>query len=162
MQRIFLAIPTISMWTYLPALVNSRLLQAKIISLLGMTSLVATTYLLIYVPNTKPSATDRRPLSARFEREPSPIHKHLGSLNVGLSVLVALNSITFRGRVGVHDGFWILCLLPGGKASTPFHTEGTCIDPLVVVLSIIVMARRVMLSVDVGELESLKYEYKGA
>ena len=60
----------------------------------------------------------------------------------------------------MHEGFWILCLLPlGGKPS--FASARRLINSAVVFI-IISAARRIMLEVDFDELEDLKYELKGA
>ena len=50
-----------------------------------------------------------------LEPVPGPLHQYLSYLNAGLSLLLGLYAIGFRGRNGVHDGFWMLCLLPGRK-----------------------------------------------
>ena len=70
--------------------------------------------------------------------------------------------MAFRERKGVHDGFWILCLLPAGKPLALFIRFLKVNFRPVVVLCVIMYARRVMLSVDIEELENLKYDYKGA
>jgi hypothetical protein len=49
-----------------------------------------------------------------------------------------------RFRNDGNDSLWILYLVPG------------------VVFQIAFLARNAMLSVDIGELEALRYEYKGA
>ncbi|KAL2051593.1 hypothetical protein ABVK25_008007 [Lepraria finkii] len=145
-KRIFLAIPTVSATSYIPALIMSRLLQVKLISLLSMTSLIATAYILVFVPNTRAESPERAKSRREVQSKPEkgPVHKYIGYLNGGLSLLIALNAMSFKDKQGVHEGFWLLCLLP------------------VVSFSIIILARRLMLSVDVGELEDLKYRYKGA
>lgn len=143
-KRIFLAIPTISATSYIPALIMSRLLQAKIISVLSMTSLLATAYTLVFVPHTRPASSKKGSSRRQLATEPGPVHQYIGYLNGGLSLLIGLNAISFKDKGGVHEGFWLLCFLP------------------IVSFSIIMLARRLMLSVDVDELEDLKYKYKGA
>ena len=139
----------------------SRLLQAKIISVLSMTSLIATAYTLIFIPNTRPASSKKASSRRQVATEPGPVHQYIGYLNGGLSLLIGLNAISFKDKGGVHEGFWLLCFLPVGEH---FGTlEGVCpADILPVSFSIIMLARRLMLSVDVHELEDLKYGYKGA
>ena len=150
---------------YIPALIISRVVQAKLVSLLCMTSLIATAYILTFVPNTRPNTSPKSPNRVRSKRqlepESGPVHQYISYLNGALSLLCALNSITFRDKRGVHDGFWLLCLLPVGRWPL---TRDIAVRPnrYAVSFTIIMLARRLMLSVDVNELENLKYGYKGA
>ena len=64
--------------------------------------------------------------------------------NGALSLLLALNAAIYRDRKDIHGAFWILCLSP------------------IACFSIIMLAKRLMISVDVGQLEKLRYGYKGA
>ncbi|KAL9065459.1 MAG: hypothetical protein Q9161_008220 [Pseudevernia consocians] len=143
-KRLFLALPSVSAMAYIPALIASRLVQARLVSLLCMTSLIATAYILAFVPNVRPKPPNRVKSKRKSVPESGPVRQYISYLNGALSLLSALNSITFRDKRGVHDGFWLLCLLP------------------VVSFTVIMLARELMLSVDVDELEDLKYEYKGA
>ncbi|MCJ1299374.1 hypothetical protein MMC08_002166 [Hypocenomyce scalaris] len=141
---IFSAIPVTSVLAFLPAIMTSASLHPKFVSLLAITSLLSTAYILVFIPSQRPPEPGSKRPMRHLEPVPGPLHQYLSYLNAGLSLLLGLYAIGFRGRNGVHDGFWMLCLLPG------------------LVFSIIVVARRVMLSVDVSELEGLKYGYKGA
>ncbi|MCJ1340221.1 hypothetical protein MMC09_005515 [Bachmanniomyces sp. S44760] len=114
-ERILFVIPIISMMTYWPALLTAPALQPKIISLFCITSLAATSYILLFLPNGKPQLEGSKPPIGHSDDEPSPVEKHLGYLNAGLSFLIALNAGIWYGKKGVHDGFWVLCLLPGCK-----------------------------------------------
>ena len=100
---------------YIPTLIRSRLIQAKLVSLLCITSLVATTYILAFVPTTGAKSPNRVKSKRQLEPESGPIHQYINYLNGALSLVCALNFITFREKAGVHDGFWVLCLLPLGR-----------------------------------------------
>lgn len=76
-------------------------------------------------------------------------------------MLIALNALGFQNKRGVHEGFWLLCLLPLSEYPISIF-RGSQADTPTVSFSVIMLARRLMLSVDVGELEKLKYRYKGA
>lgn len=102
---------------YIPALIMSRLVQAKLVSLLCMTSLIATAYILAFIPNTRPNPPNRAKPNWQLEPESGPVHQYISYLNGTLSLVCALNSITFKHKRGVHDGFWLLCLLPVGRCS---------------------------------------------
>ena len=132
----------------------SRLFQAKLVSLLCVASLIATAYILTLVPNTRPKSPN--------QAKSGPVRQYIISyLNGALSLLCALNSITLRDKPGVHDGFWLLCLLPVGRWLLSYDMP---VQPKKCAVSFVVitLARRLMLSVDVDELEKLKYGYKGA
>ena len=146
---------------YLPALITTRLGQVTLVSLLCMTSLIATVYILVFVPNSQPKPLKKAKSIRHLEPESGPVRQYISYLNGALSLLCALNCITFRDKRGVHDGFWLLCLLPIGR--WPFSC-GMSLRPnrRAVSFTIVMLARHLMLSVDVDELENLKYEYKGA
>ena len=97
---------------YIPTLSMSSPVQAKLVSLLCMTSLITTAYILAFVPSTRSKPPNRVKLTRQFEPVSGPGHQYISYLNGALSLVCALNSITFRDRRGVHDGFWVLCLLP--------------------------------------------------
>ncbi|MCJ1238731.1 hypothetical protein MMC14_006722 [Varicellaria rhodocarpa] len=143
-MRMFLAIPVCSIVAYVPSLLMFSSLQAKFLSILSITSLVSTAYMLFFIPNVRLNTSRRKRRNLQIEPEPSMIDQYLGYLNGGLSFLIALNAWTIQEKNGVHDLFWTLCLLPS------------------LVFVVIVVAKRLMISVDVDELEDLKYGYKGA
>ena len=101
----------------MPALLTSQSLLAKLICLLSITSLLASAYMLLYIPLVSDQTADRRgkrPVrDIALEPESGPLKRYLGLLNGALSMLVSFNAIRFRGGPGVHDGFWLLCLVPG-------------------------------------------------
>ena len=146
---------------YIPTLITSGIVQAKLVSLLCMTSLLATAYILAFVPNTRPQSPNGAKSKRQSASNSGPVHQYIGYLNGALSLLCALNSITFRDKRGVHDGFWLLCLLPVGR--WPLSRE-MAVRPnrSAVSFAVIVLAKQLMLSVDVDELENLRYGYKGA
>jgi len=101
--------------------------------------------MLVFIPNEKGGANNGSHHSPRtFPPQQRPINKYIPYLNGTFGLLLAIDGLIWRGRSGVHEGFWILCLLP------------------TIVFSISIVARRIMLEVDVDELERLRYGYKGA
>jgi len=140
----FLAIPLVSILIYIPAFLTASLYQVRLLSFLCASSLLATAYMLVFIPTKKVGAINRSLQSLEAFSPERPIHKFIPYLNGILGLLLAVNALSWRGRSGVHGEFWILCLLP------------------TIIFSISVAARRIMLDVDVGELEHLKYGYKGA
>ena len=148
---------------FLPAMMVSRLFQVQIVSILSISSLVATAYILIFIPNTNGAAGSgqaRTTGTAAFSKN-GPLERYLSTLNGGLSFLLSLSAYSVKGKHGVHEGFWLLCLLPFGR-SYALQARRRYANIVLVVFFIIMLARQLMLSVDIDELEKLKYGYKGA
>ena len=80
-----------------------------------MTSLVASAYILVFVPNSRSDKSKVEDSRHDLQLERGPVKRYVAYLNGGLSLLIALNSIGFKGKKGVHEGFWLLCLLPLGR-----------------------------------------------
>lgn len=112
---------------YIPTLTMSGLVQAKLVSLLCVTSLIATAYILVFIPNTRPEPPNRTKLMRQLEPELGPVRQYISYLNGALSLVCALNSATFRDKRGVHDGFWVICLLPVGRRSLPQKWQCCCL-----------------------------------
>jgi hypothetical protein len=106
----------ISFTIYLPSIIKSSAWGARITAIMCMTSCLMTAYILVFIPNKKPNGSESRQRLAMMNEDPRPLHVALPYLNIALSILVALNGYLWRDRKGVHDGFWIICLLPAGTA----------------------------------------------
>lgn len=130
--------------TFLPALLTSRLFQARILCLLSMSSLICTAYILIFIPKNKPDARNQKHTQQIHQHSSTPIRRYISYLNGILSTLILLNAFSLEGKRGVHEGFWLLCILPAGEK---YFLWRACYN---------------MLDVDISELEGLRYEYKGA
>ncbi|KAL9004466.1 MAG: hypothetical protein Q9188_002719 [Gyalolechia gomerana] len=115
--------------------------QMQLISLLAISSLGCTAYVLLSAPTTHETRGKTVPTTSGPQ---TPPRAYIDYVNGGLSLLVGSNALYFKGKKGVDDGFWLLCMLPG------------------VVLFVTILARHTMLSVDIESLEKLKYPYKGA
>lgn len=111
-KRLLFALPVLSAVTYLPALFMSQLLRVKLICFLSMTSLACTGFILMFRPiaQTLPSNYDE-PVQ-QLESESTPKDQYLSYLNGFLCVLILLNAAPLRDESNVHDGFWLLCILP--------------------------------------------------
>lgn len=113
-QRLFLVIPLFSATAFLPSLLMSRLVQVKIVDLLAITSLVCTAHILISMPNRKPAEAHLSYLGRPLSPDAGPLERCIDYLNSGLSLLVLLSAFSYRGKQGVHEGFWLICTLPAG------------------------------------------------
>jgi hypothetical protein len=131
----FLIMIIILPFTYLPYLISSRTAHTFFLCLLSITSLSSSAYMLAYLPPQKPGFKDAGD---------GPIKRYLGGLNAGgCAVLVVASwSMGWWGKGG-ERGLGVLCLIPG------------------LVLGVVAMARRLLFSVDLDELERLRYHYKG-
>ena len=98
---------------FLPSIMKSSALQAKLLGFLSLTSILATAYTLLFIP----TGAGRNASTKTFFRSSglTPVQKYLPILNAALSFLVGLNGLSWHGRPGVHDGFWILSWLPIGN-----------------------------------------------
>lgn len=140
-------LPCVSWVVFVAGFIRARSASARLVCLLGTTSLWATAYNLLLIPTG--SSTPRRPTKvAGFEvalpDALSPAQKYVPLLNAALSALVALWGLSFRDGRGVLGGFWITCWVP------------------LIEYLMIQMARKWVVEVDPSELEKLRYEFRGA
>ncbi|TID15710.1 hypothetical protein E6O75_ATG08038 [Venturia nashicola] len=143
LQKAFFFLPTLSLLLYTPRLFppsSARFLP----TLLSLTSLLLTTYALWLLPTRPhPPPTTTRLSAARGQSlEIGPLKKYLDHLNVALSIVLVLFALGAKLK-GVEEELY-LSLLPG------------------VVFLVCFVARGQLRPVDVGELERLRYGYKGA
>ena len=129
-QRIFVIIPFISAAAFLPSLLTSQLVQAKLIDLLAITSLMCTAHILMSMPSSKSQRAQTSYFGRPLEANSSPIERYIDYFNGGLSFLILLNAFSYRGKQGVHEGFWLLCVLPAGGSSTSYLSLGSPVGNL--------------------------------
>ncbi|KAI9794821.1 MAG: hypothetical protein M1816_002949 [Peltula sp. TS41687] len=153
--NLLLSLPLLLSVPYIPLFFRRQTTyQTRLLILLSLTSLLSTAYTLRYIPvNHEPRDDQRRkkgnnrPLRSRgsvgwAEGEDGPLKRYLHVLNGVICGLLALVSLLLVGRRGDVQG--VVWMVPG------------------FVLMVVMVARRIMASVDVEELEDLRYEYKGA
>lgn len=141
---IFTILPLVTAAAFLPALLSSSATTyQRTLCFLSIMSLLASAYIMKYIPLRRPNRKDKG-LVREVEEDSTPLGRHLIPANAALCALLTLASC-FIGGWKQSDGVqWIPYLVPGA------------------VLGTIWVAQRVMTSVDVGQLEDLRYEYKGA
>ncbi|KAL2010170.1 hypothetical protein VTN00DRAFT_5977 [Thermoascus crustaceus] len=145
----FAIIPLVSAAAFLPAMLSSSATAyQRTLHFLSIVSLLATAYIMRYIPlrqlNRKKG---QQGLLIREVEEDSStpfFRKHLISANAAFCALLALASCLIGSSEQSDDIQWIPYLVPGA------------------ILGTVLVARKVMASVDVGQLEDLRYEYKGA
>ncbi|MCJ1355128.1 MAG: hypothetical protein MMC33_005119 [Icmadophila ericetorum] len=141
--RRFFSVPMGSMMTYIPALLFFTNRPAQLLSVCCVTSLICTAYIL-FIPNTKSRPTSYTDRTKWEKPELSPLQKYLPWLNAVLAGVLACYALPVKWKNETHDGFWLLCALPA------------------LVLGVIIVAKRMIISVSLDDLEELKYPYKGA
>ena len=127
-QKYFVAIPLVACLAFVPPLLTSPSFLAKFISLLAITSLLASAYTLLYIPLPSKQTQDpkvKRPMrDLEPEPELGPLKRYLIPLNGALSVLVSLNATRFRDRPVVPGGFWLFCYVPSCRFERCQEYEG--------------------------------------
>ncbi|KAJ5635416.1 uncharacterized protein N7484_008729 [Penicillium longicatenatum] len=136
---LFTGISLVSTITLLPSTLWASSLPERFCSLVGIFSLLASAYIMRYFP-LQPDRKGKKPLRVQDESWPL-VHAALVPLNGVVSGLLAL-----YGFLGIRSSEpWSeIYLIPGAM------------------LGAILLARQVMLSVDLSVLKDLQYGYKGA
>ncbi|OOF97668.1 hypothetical protein ASPCADRAFT_504798 [Aspergillus carbonarius ITEM 5010] len=140
---IFAAIPLCSSYAFCASILSgSSGLYERCLSLLSIFSLLATAYAMRYFPLQPSGPEGKRPVTR--SNNIVGIQQYLLPLNAAICVLLALiyasQSIT-ESRLDIQP---ITYLVPGAMFAT------------------VLVARKIMLSVNLKALEDLRYEYKGA
>ena len=91
---------------------RSQTLQAKLLGLLAISSLLCTAYLLKTGPHVSSGQSNHG--EGIFQEQYGPMRKYGTPLNAGLALSVALNAFTLYGQHDVHKGHWLMCLVPAG------------------------------------------------
>ncbi|KAL4813039.1 hypothetical protein BDW67DRAFT_116867 [Aspergillus spinulosporus] len=139
---VFAAIPLISTTIFVSSLLTPATLDLSVrfLSLLGTLSLLATAYTIKYVPLQRPDPKGKRPIRALNLRE--RVRKYIIPCNAAICALLGM---AYFFRLGTSAGTHpVAYLVPAAS------------------LTIILIVRQVMASVDLESLENLRYDYKGA
>ena len=150
-RRAFIIIPLLLIAPYAFFVLTSPMSKKLLLSLLGVTSLGVSAYVMAYVPIW--AGKEAQTLGVfDFDDRVGPVDRYLGLLNSGLCAASCLAALVMWMR--------------GGKTGPEQHSEMgnwsvvLCVPTLIWV--IILLVRKEMASVDLEELERMRYEYKGA
>ncbi|OAX78911.1 hypothetical protein ACJ72_06778 [Emergomyces africanus] len=143
---IFTALPLLSTLLYLPFIISSKSTGARrLLCLLSITSLFSTAYIMKYFRLERPDSKGKRPVrDIEAEQGPLVVRQHLSTTNTVICGVLSFTAYFAKDTTDHGDIFWALCLVPG------------------VVFIFVWISRQIMMSVDIKELEGLRYEYKGA
>ncbi|KAI5287730.1 hypothetical protein KEM54_005789 [Ascosphaera aggregata] len=141
-KKAFAILPLVAVLAYVPRLYSESSASRSFIYILSIASLSAVSYSMVYSPLQRPDRKGKRPMRL-VEEENASLHRHVRLANAVLAAFIGL--VGLKNRIfDPGDAFWLLCIIPGILASLCY------------------MAEKSMLSVDVDELERLKYNLKGA
>ncbi|KAJ5460893.1 uncharacterized protein N7458_002445 [Penicillium daleae] len=137
---IFTSIPLLSTIAFLPSVFAASSLTEWLLSILGVLSLLGTAYTMRLSP-LHPDRKGKKPVTAENERI---TRLHSALLPVNGAVCLLLTAAYFFAGTGPSSIRPVLYLIPGAM------------------LAAILLARDMMLSVDLSALKNLQYEHKGA
>ncbi|KAJ5968406.1 hypothetical protein N7501_004654 [Penicillium viridicatum] len=138
-SMIFTALPLLAATVFMSSVLSAASQAERSFSLLGLVSLLTTAYIMKYSP-LQPDRKGKKPVTFHTERI-ARLHAALVPGNTAISLLLAVVYFTTGSSYGIQP---VLYLIPG------------------VMLAVILLAQKVMLSVDLASLKDLQYEYKGA
>jgi len=140
----FTILPLVATGAFLPIIRSpSSSVFQKLLCFLGISSLLFTSYMMRLARPPKPDRNGKQPMGTVEVRD-GGIERYLSLINAGVCVFLFLAACLLKFRNDGSDSLWILYLVPG------------------LVFQIAFLARKTILSVDIGQLEALRYEYKGA
>ncbi|OGM42050.1 hypothetical protein ABOM_009694 [Aspergillus bombycis] len=137
----FAAIPLLSVSVFIPSVIKQgSSLQERFLAFLGILSLIATAYTMKYFPIQRPDLKGKG--SMRSSGILTHLHKFLLPVNTAICGMLLLVWF-FTPVEPLHDVQPKVYFVPGAM------------------LAIIMLARKMMVSVDLKHLEDLRYGYKG-
>ncbi|KAL2816161.1 hypothetical protein BJX63DRAFT_430448 [Aspergillus granulosus] len=139
----FSAIPLVSTVVFLPSLLSSDSLgfTRRLYSFLGIASLLATAYTMKYIPPMHPDPKGKRPI--RNPDLTAHVRRFLIPGNSAVCVLLGL-----------------VYLFSSGSSSLGIQPTAYLVPAALLIT--VLLVRQIMISVDLGPLDELRYEYKGA
>ncbi|KAJ5353628.1 hypothetical protein N7541_006192 [Penicillium brevicompactum] len=137
-SMVFTALPLMAALVFVPSVLSPLSQLERLYSFLALTSLVTTAYIMRCSP-LQPDLKGKKPMNVHNERM-AQIHAALVPGASAISLLLALVYLS-AGAYGIQP---VLYLIPGALLAT------------------VLLAQRVMRSVDLASLKNLQYEYKGA
>ncbi|CAI7641903.1 unnamed protein product [Penicillium glandicola] len=138
-SMVLTALPLLTATLFVPSLLSASSQAERLFSLLGLVSLLTTAYIMKCSP-LQPDRKGKKPVTFHTERI-DRIHAALVPGTSAVCLLLALVYLSTGSSYGIQP---VVYLVPG------------------VMLAMILLARKVMVSVDLASLKDLQYEYKGA
>lgn len=141
-RKLFIAIPLIAALFFIYTfLFNSASAQKRLLSLLALTSLVCTAYILHFQPLEAPQRKGKIPMY-QLDAAKGPIEKYLAHLNAGLAGLLLLAAGLDWSRGAQENAF---------REALPM-----------IIFGLTMFVRQQLAPLDLEELQKAKYDYKGA
>ncbi|CAG8894693.1 unnamed protein product [Penicillium egyptiacum] len=136
---VFTALPLLAATVFVPSVLSASSQTERLFSLLSVASLLTTAYIMKCSP-LQPDRKGKKPMTLHTERI-SRLHAALVPATSAICLLLAMGYLSTGSSDGIQP---VLYLIPGAM------------------LAVILLAQKVMLSVDLASLKDLQYEYKGA
>ncbi|CAG8193976.1 unnamed protein product [Penicillium nalgiovense] len=138
-SMIFTALPLLAATVFVPSVLSASSQAERLFSLLSLVSLLTTAYIMRCFP-LQPDRKGKKPMTLHTERI-ARLHAALVPGTSAVCLLLAVVYLFTGSSYAIHP---VLYLIPGAM------------------LTVIILAQKVMLSVDLASLKDLQYEYKGA
>ncbi|KAJ5320486.1 hypothetical protein PENANT_c010G08578 [Penicillium antarcticum] len=138
-SMIFTVLPVMTAVVFVPSVLAPSSHIERLFSLLGLVSLLTTAYIMRTSP-LQPDRKGKKPMTVHNERI-ARLHAGLVPGTSAVCLLLALVYLSAGSSWGIRP---VLYLIPGAMLAT------------------ILLAQRLMRSVDLTSLKDLQYEYKGA
>jgi hypothetical protein len=111
-QRLFLGLVMTCLALYLPILVAACRAPPRYVAIMGITSLLATAYNLVLIPNKHGGRDPLAKFAASRDLELSPLQQYLPYLNAVLALLVGISCNSWIHETGIYQAFWLVGWMP--------------------------------------------------
>lgn len=155
-RQLFLAIPLLAGLYFFLTIFTASTARQRWISLLSVSSLVCTAYILHFMPIESPDRKGKRPVY-QVEAEKGPVENYLVYLNASLAGLLLLAAVV-SWKKELREAAWKEALPSSTSTLGDFSAKLT----KTVVFALIMFARQQLAPVDLEDLQKARYEYKGA
>lgn len=153
-RKLYLSIPLLATLYFFGTIFTATSARKRLLSLLSLSSLLSTAWILHFLPIQTPGRKGRR-------MEKSPVERYILRLDAGLAGLIFLSALASWRRGAVEDA-WKEAL-PGGMLLCGLESDLVVADFMLVVIFLLTMfVRQQLAPIDLEELQKARYELKGA
>ena len=120
-RKLFLGIPSFGAVFFLYTFVTASTARERLISIMSLSSLTCTAYVLHYMPIQAPEKKGKRPMY-QVEAEKGPVEKYLVHLNAALAGLLLL-AASLSWKKELREDAWREALPASKYCAVSFHIE---------------------------------------
>lgn len=158
-RKAFVFIPLLAALFFAYAFIVALTARQRVLSLLGLSSLLCTAYILQSIPIQSLERKGKRPIY-QVEAGQGPVERYIVSLNAALAGLMLL-AAALSWRRGLHEDAWQKAL-PAGTHLTFDLNVCTELIRCIVVFGLTTFVRRQLAPINLEGLQKARYELKGA